>query len=61
MNKVNYLGILLILKQKQWGECKPEGYVPDLLGSQWVWGVTDCWSLVVDWYKQEKGIRTKRL
>ena len=46
-------------KTEQWGECKPEGYVPDLLGRPWVWGVTDCWSLVVDWYKREKGIELK--
>ena len=46
-------------KTEQWGECKPEGYVPDILGRQWVWGVTDCWSLVVDWYKKEKGIKLK--
>jgi len=26
------------------------------LGREWVWGVTDCWSLVVDYYKKEKGI-----
>ena len=46
-------------KTGEWGECKPEGYVPDLLGRPWVWGVTGCWSLVVDWYKQEKGIILK--
>ena len=48
-------------KTGEWGECQPEGYVPDLLGRPWVWGVTDCWSLVVDWYKKEKGIDFKRL
>ena len=46
-------------KTGEWGECQPEGYVPDLLGRPWVWGVTDCWSLVVDWYKQEKSIELK--
>ena len=46
-------------KTEKWGVCIPNGYVPDLLGRPWVWGVTDCWSLVVDWYAQEKGIELK--
>jgi proteasome lid subunit RPN8/RPN11 len=43
-------------KTEQWAELKPEGYKPELCGRPWVWGITDCWSLVRDWYKQEKNI-----
>ena len=43
-------------KTEQWAELRPEGYKPELCGRPWVWGITDCWSLVRDWYKQEKNI-----
>ena len=42
---------------KQWHYFKPSGYKKGLIGRQWVWGIQDCWSLVEEWYKENKNIQ----
>jgi cell wall-associated NlpC family hydrolase len=34
----------------------PEGYTAPLLGRMWCHGVLDCYSLIRDWYRLERGI-----
>ena len=44
--------------KKTWHDFKPSGYKPNaLIGRKWVWNVQDCWTLIDDWFRIEKGIK----
>ena len=40
---------------------EPNGYVMDYLGRPYHYGIIDCYSLVVDYYRQEVGIKVAKL
>lgn len=39
-----------------WEYLEPNGYVAPLVGRAWTHGILDCYSIIKDWYKQERDI-----
>lgn len=44
------------IPSENWSYLEPNGYVAPLVGRQWSHGVLDCYSIIKDWYKQERNI-----
>jgi proteasome lid subunit RPN8/RPN11 len=50
---------IISLLGDRWCFISPSGYQAPLIGREWVWGVSDCWTLVRDWYKREMGLKLR--
>lgn len=47
---------IVSIPNETWSELYPEGYKAPLVGREWSHGVLDCYSLIRDWFQQERGI-----
>lgn len=42
-----------------WNSFMPQEYKASLIGRPWIWNITDCWSLVREYYQAELNIKLK--
>jgi proteasome lid subunit RPN8/RPN11 len=48
--------IIVSVPNETWAELAPSGYRAPLKGRKWTHGVLDCYSLIRDWFHQERGV-----
>ena len=45
------------IEHNHWECLEPSGWkTPSLIGRRFIWGKHDCWSVVTDWFKENKNI-----
>ena len=48
------------IEHDHWENLEPNGWkAPSLIGRKFIWGKYDCWSIVTDWFKENKNINIK--
>jgi proteasome lid subunit RPN8/RPN11 len=48
------------IEHDHWEKLEPTGWkAPTLIGRKFIWGKYDCWSIVTDWFKENKNISIK--
>jgi proteasome lid subunit RPN8/RPN11 len=45
----------------EWSVYKPTGWKPDLIGRPFLYGILDCWTLVVDKFDRDRGIKLESM
>ncbi len=48
--------VIVSIPNEEWEQFEPKGFQAPLIGRPYVYGVFDCYSVVRDWYKTQRGI-----